>query len=90
MIEPVTGEQIKQERAIFNKAWDVLKRYYNIQPDSSYEDWEALVSEVNSIYELQTGSSKPHELSKQIALAILDHIELIGKDRQKARQNDTD
>ena len=82
MVEPVTGEQIKQEMAIFNKTWEVLKRYYNMQADSPDEDWEALINEVHAIYELQTGSSKPHELSKQLALAIFDHIELMTKDRK--------
>ena len=88
MIEPVTGEQIKQERAIFNKAWDLLKKYYNIQPDSPDEDWEALMNEAHTICEIQTGSSKPNDLSTKISLAILDHIELIGYDRRK-QKNDT-
>lgn len=89
MVEPVTGEQIKQERTIFNKTWEVLKKYYNMQQDSPDEDWEALVNEARDIYKLQTGSSKPHELSKQLALAVLDHIELMSKDRQKAREDDS-
>ncbi len=89
MVEPVTGEQIKQERTIFNKTWEVLKKYYNMQQDSPDEDWEALVNEAQDIYKLQTGSSKPHELSKQLALAVLDHIELMSKDRQKAREDDS-
>lgn len=89
MVEPVTGEQIKQERTIFNKTWEVLKKYYNMQQDSPDEDREALINEAQDIYELQTGSSKPHELSKQLALAVLDHIELMSKDRQKAREDDS-
>lgn len=89
MVEPVTGEQIKQERTIFNKTREVLKKYYNMQQDSPDEDWEALINEAQDIYELQTGSSKPHELSKQLALAVLDHIELMSKDRQKARKDDS-
>ena len=60
-----------------------------MQQDSPDEDWEALVNEAQDIYKLQTGSSKPHELSKQLALAVLDHIELMSKDRQKAREDDS-
>lgn len=87
MIKPVTGEQIKQERDIFNKVWEFLKKYYNIQPDSPDDDWEAFMHDAQSICELKTGSSKPHELSKQISLAILDHIELIGYDRKKEKDD---
>lgn len=90
MIEPVTGEQIKQERAIFNKAWEFIKKYYNIQPDSPDEDWKAFLDDAKAISELQTGSSKPSEFSKQITLAIMDHIELIGEDRRKRGYNDSD
>ncbi|MFA7162823.1 MAG: hypothetical protein WC097_01565 [Eubacteriales bacterium] len=82
MIKPAQAEDIKTEQAIFNKAWALLKKYYFIAPETeTEEDWEAVVAGASDIY--NTGKDTiAEDLGKAIALATIDHIEKLYKERK--------
>ena len=85
MIEPVRAERIPQEQAIFNEAWRVMKQYYNLNQNSSDEEWEALVNEADVLYKMPTGA-KNSRLARDITLAVLAHIETVSKERSKGNE----
>lgn len=81
MIPIATSDQITEERAIFNEAWRILKQYYNLQHDSPDIEWEALIAEADTLSKMPATSNKSR-LSKDIALAVLTHIETVVKERK--------
>lgn len=67
----VRAEQIKAERDIFSSSWNMLKQYYDAD---TTEDWKRLQSDVYALMKHYRGTE--HEaLAKDIALAVLDHID---------------
>lgn len=82
MVQPATKEQITKESAIFNDAWRILKKYYNLTNDSSDEEWEALIEEARILYEMPTGA-KGSRLARDLSLAVLSHIETLSKERKQ-------
>ena len=81
MIPIATSEQITEERAIFNEAWRILKQYYNLQHDSPDSEWEALIAEADTLSKMPAANNKSR-LSKDIALAVLTHVETLVKERK--------
>lgn len=83
MAAVATKEQVEQEAAIFNEAWRILKKYYNITQHSADEEWEALINETNKLYKMPTPIGEKSKLSKSIALAVVEHIELLSREREQ-------
>lgn len=82
MIKPATTEQIIKERAIFNEAWRILKKYYNITQDNSDKEWQELIQEADKLYKMPTNASQEKNLSQIMAMTVLEHIEQLAKKRK--------
>jgi hypothetical protein len=80
MVEPVRAEQIPQEQAIFNEAWRIMKKYYSLCQNSTDKEWEALTDEAEALSKMRTGAAN-ERLGKDLALAVLTHIETVSKER---------
>lgn len=83
MAAVATKEQVEQEAAIFNEAWRILKKYYNMQQNSPDEEWEALIKEADALYKMPAPVKDKNKLSRCLALAVLEHIENLSKERKQ-------
>lgn len=64
-----TKEQMKAEFAYFGEAWNLFKKFYEIQDGDSY--WDSLVTEAGLI--IKKYGSEP--LCKAVVLAIVDELD---------------
>lgn len=80
MLPVATKEQVSNESNLFNEAWRILKKYYNISNSSPDEEWQELMQEASNLYKMPTGSSTD-KLSKGITMAVLNHLEALAKER---------
>lgn len=75
-LKPVTAKEIPTEQAIFNSAWDILKRYGNISNKENDEEWEKFIGEINSLYEMNKNKgSEVEQLSKYVTLGVCNYLE---------------
>lgn len=82
MLVPATAKEVPVEQAVFNEAWKMVKDYHNIEAWGMDTEWEQVVDKAGKIYKLGEGKAPELEaLAKNIALAVVEYLELIGKDK---------
>ena len=82
MLEPATAKDMPVEQEIFNKAWGLIKTYHNIECWGMDREWDRVVYLTEKIYSLgQDKEPEIQSLAKNIALAVVEYLELISKDK---------
>lgn len=59
----------------------MIKTYHNIEAWGMDKEWEEVVARANKLYEAGSGSPHTEKLSKALAMAVLDYLDTIGKDK---------
>jgi|GEM_PF-2385303 len=67
-------EEIAVESKIFNRLWAILKKYYHINDQE--DEWQAVIDELVAFY-----NEFEAPLARSMAMAVLDHLEGIVKNR---------
>lgn len=65
--------EILTEQELFTKGWDLLKKYYYLDGNSTEEEIEQLLEEGNSITASCRGTDAA-ELAVRLVIAITEHI----------------
>lgn len=81
MLTPATAQELPVEQQIFNEAWKMVKAYHNIEAWGMDKEWEQAVAQAENIYSLRNGKPEIDSLTKNVALAVLEYLELISKDK---------
>ena len=64
----MTKEELKQDHNIVQDAWQLLKKYSDVQDEDDY--WEQLVNEATGIYEKYNT-----KFAKDLMIAVLYELE---------------
>ena len=82
-MKPVELSKIPTERAIFNGAWSIIRRYYYMQPKCV--EWVKLVDEIDNIDGLGDNATDTASevLAIDMALALFRYFEKLNEQRTK-------
>ena len=80
-LQPATVEEVKDEQAIFNECWKLIKDYNNITNSGYLTEWGELMDKARDMAQRNRGTVC-EELAERMALAVIFHIEHKAKTRE--------
>ena len=80
-LKPATVEEVKDEQAIFNECWRLIKQYGNLTSMGNVKEWGEFMDAARDLAHRNRGTAC-EELAERMTLATVLHIEARAKSRE--------
>ena len=80
-LQPATVEEVKDEQAIFNECWKLIKKYGNLASMGNVKEWGELMDAARDLAHRNRGTVC-EMLAERMTLATVLHIEARAKGRE--------